>query len=86
MSLEALLAISAHWSLQGFALPYTALKIYRDIDRGARQFDQRALRPDAAVGRRQDRHDRRAVRGCASRRAVICWFGVAGRLALAYWV
>ena len=36
VSLEALLAISAHWSLQGFALPYTALKIYRDIDRGAR--------------------------------------------------
>lgn len=36
VSLEALLAISAHWSLQGFALPYTALKIYRDIERGAR--------------------------------------------------
>lgn len=36
VSMEALLAISAHWSLQGFALPYTALKIYRDIDRGAR--------------------------------------------------
>lgn len=36
VSMEALLAISAHWSLQGFALPYTGLKIYRDIERGAR--------------------------------------------------
>lgn len=36
VSLEALLAISAHWSLQGFALPYSGLKIYRDIERGAR--------------------------------------------------
>lgn len=36
VSMEALLAVSAHWSLQGFALPYTALKIYRDIERGAR--------------------------------------------------
>lgn len=36
VSMEALLAISAHWSLQGFATPYTALRIYRDIERGAR--------------------------------------------------
>ncbi|BBN90577.1 hypothetical protein [Azospira sp. I09] len=36
VSMEALLAISAHWSLQGFALPYSGLKIYRDIERGAR--------------------------------------------------
>lgn len=36
ITMESLLAISAHWSLQGFALPYTALRIYRDIQRGAR--------------------------------------------------
>ncbi len=36
VSMEALLAISAHWSLQGFALPYTALDIYRRIARGER--------------------------------------------------
>lgn len=36
VSMEALLAISAHWSLQGFALPYTALALYRQIERGAR--------------------------------------------------
>lgn len=36
ISMEALLSISAHWSLQGFALPYTALKLFRDIERGAR--------------------------------------------------
>lgn len=36
VSLEALLAISAHWSLQGFSRPYSALRIYRDIERGAR--------------------------------------------------
>lgn len=36
ITVESLLAISAHWSLQGFALPYTALKHYRDIERGAR--------------------------------------------------
>lgn len=36
VSMEALLAISAHWSLQGFSRPYLALRIYRDIERGAR--------------------------------------------------
>ncbi len=36
VSMEALFAISAHWSLQGFSLPYAALAIYRDILRGAR--------------------------------------------------
>lgn len=36
ISLEALIAIDSLWSLQGFALPFTALKIYRDILRGAR--------------------------------------------------
>ena len=36
VSLESLLAISAHWSLQGFALPFTALALYRDIVNGKR--------------------------------------------------
>ena len=36
VSLEALIAIDALWSLQGFALPFSALAIYRDILRGAR--------------------------------------------------
>lgn len=36
ISIEALIAIDAVWSLQGFALPFTALKIYRDVLRGAR--------------------------------------------------
>ena len=36
ISLEALLAISSAWSLQGFALPFSALKIYSDIEKGAR--------------------------------------------------
>lgn len=36
INMESLLAISAHWSLQGFALPFTGLKHYRDIERGAR--------------------------------------------------
>ena len=36
VSMEALLAISAHWSLQGFSLPYTGVAIYRQIERGAR--------------------------------------------------
>lgn len=36
VSLEALISIDAMWSLQGFALPYSAMKIYRDIQRGAR--------------------------------------------------
>ena len=36
VSLESLLAISAQWSLQGYARPFTALAIYRDILRGQR--------------------------------------------------
>lgn len=36
VSEEALLAISAQWSLQGFALPFTALHIYRQVANGAR--------------------------------------------------
>ena len=36
VSMEALLAISAHWSLQGFSLPYAGVAIYRQIERGAR--------------------------------------------------
>ena len=36
VSLENLLAISAHWSLQGFSLPYTALAIYKEIVNGKR--------------------------------------------------
>lgn len=36
VSMEALLAISSHWSMQGFSLPYTALHIYRNVLRGAR--------------------------------------------------
>lgn len=36
VSLEALVAISASWSLQGFALPYTAWRIYREVQNGAR--------------------------------------------------
>ena len=36
VSLEALLAISAAWSLQGFALPFTALRIFAEIEKGAR--------------------------------------------------
>jgi len=31
ISLEALFAISAQWSLQGFSLPFTGLKLYRDV-------------------------------------------------------
>lgn len=31
VSAEALIAICANWSLQGFALPFTGLKIYRDV-------------------------------------------------------
>lgn len=31
VGLEALIAIDAQWSLQGFALPFTALKIFRDV-------------------------------------------------------
>lgn len=31
VGLEALIAIDAQWSLQGFALPFTALKIYREV-------------------------------------------------------
>jgi 3'-phosphoadenosine 5'-phosphosulfate sulfotransferase (PAPS reductase)/FAD synthetase len=36
VSEEALLVIDAVWSMHGFALPFTALKIWRDIQRGAR--------------------------------------------------
>lgn len=36
IGVQALLAIDAMWSLQGFAAPFTALNIYRDVLRGAR--------------------------------------------------
>lgn len=36
VSLEALIAIDALWSLQGLALPFTGLRIYRDVLHGAR--------------------------------------------------
>ena len=36
ISEESLLAIDSAWSMHGFALPFTALKIWRDIQRGAR--------------------------------------------------
>jgi 3'-phosphoadenosine 5'-phosphosulfate sulfotransferase (PAPS reductase)/FAD synthetase len=36
VSVEALFSICAMWSLQGFSLPFSALRIYRDIVRGAR--------------------------------------------------
>lgn len=36
VSLEALFAISAAWSLQGFSRPYAGLQIYAGIEKGAR--------------------------------------------------